>query len=107
MCSLPQGDLVLDFGGGKPWRALADDEGVDLLRDAAARPDDHHLRKGAVPDPALAPVEQPASLHLARHTSRSIMKPVDVVPWLSAGCPVMGILMGQCWHQKDYVTTLS
>ena len=34
------------------------------------------------------------------------MIPVNVVAWLSAGCPVMGILMGQCWPQKDYVTTL-
>ena len=29
--------------------------------------------------------------------------PVDVVPWLSAGCPVMGILIGHSWPQQDYV----
>ena len=28
------------------------------------------------------------------------------VPWLSACCLVMAILIGQCWPQKKYVTTL-
>ena len=33
------------------------------------------------------------------------MTPVDVVPWLSAGCPVMGNLVDQSWPQHDYVAT--
>ena len=32
--------------------------------------------------------------------------PVDVVPWLSAGCPVMGILIGKSWPRQDYLTTV-
>ena len=31
---------------------------------------------------------------------------MDVVPWLSAGCPVMGILIGHSWPEQDYVTTI-
>ena len=38
-----QRDLVLDLGRPKAGRALAHDEGVDLLRAQVARPHDHHL----------------------------------------------------------------
>ena len=48
------------------WRALADDEGLELAQLAPPIKDDHHLREGGVADPALAPVQPPPTLHLPR-----------------------------------------
>ena len=33
--------------------------------------------------------------------------PMDVILWLSAGCLVMGIWIGQCWPLQGYVTVIT
>jgi len=46
-------------------------------------------------------------IHVRICISGSYMVPVDVGPRVSAACLLVGIGIGQCWPQQDYVTTMT
>mmetsp|Transcript_17405 Transcript_17405/g.41626 ORF Transcript_17405/g.41626 Transcript_17405/m.41626 type:complete len:310 (+) Transcript_17405:694-1623(+) len=84
--------LVLDLCRAVPLRALLHDEGLHPLARGVPRPDNGHVREGAVADPPLEAVEHPPAVDLSSgrlHGGR-----IAAVPGLGE-CPAARQLAGR------------